>query len=146
MWNSPFKDITATALAGKWQRGNGYLSFVTDDRNTDYGRPYLGHLGNPKNRVMQHLVAIIKCEDSTLHYYIVAKGDGHCAINIIELWTLCWPDHISCHISMNACERRMAGAYAKGYSRLKRSKCYRWTGKGCGSSSKNCSRGAMSGS
>ncbi|KAB8219620.1 hypothetical protein BDV33DRAFT_191895 [Aspergillus novoparasiticus] len=81
-------------------RENGYLSFITDDRNADYWRPYVGQSVDPKRRMRQHLMAIINGAESTLHYYIIAKGAGHRAINFIKLWTLVWPDYINKHISM----------------------------------------------
>ncbi|KAF4186711.1 hypothetical protein CNMCM7927_005255 [Aspergillus lentulus] len=83
-----------------WEKDNGYLSFVTDDRNAAYWRGYVGQSENPRNRIMQHLRAIINSEQSTLHYYIVAKGAGHRAINFMKLWTLVWPDHVNKHIPM----------------------------------------------
>jgi hypothetical protein len=88
------------AATEEWEKDNGYLSFVTDDRNAAYWRGYVGQSENPRNRIMQHLRAIINSEESTLHYYVVGKGAGHRAINFMKLWTLVWPDHVNKHIPM----------------------------------------------
>lgn len=64
------------------------MDYVTDDRNPEYWRPYVGQASDPAIRISQHLNASEKNRNNTLNYYIVSEGEGFRAMNYIRLWSL----------------------------------------------------------
>ena len=75
-----------------WPLNGGYLNFVTDSRNDNYWRPYVGQSEKPWLRIQQHGRNIRKLKHDILHYYIIWVGHGYRTCNFIRLWTLILPD------------------------------------------------------
>jgi hypothetical protein len=70
----------------------GYLDYVTDDRVIDYYRPYVGQTTDGEKRIiLDHIHAVLLSQTSTLHYYIVWRGNGHRSSNFITLWAFPQP-------------------------------------------------------
>ncbi|KAK2808610.1 hypothetical protein FQN49_008697, partial [Arthroderma sp. PD_2] len=44
--------------ADSWPPHIGYLSYITDDRNPGYWRPYVGQSNDPRRRIGEHIKAI----------------------------------------------------------------------------------------
>ncbi|KAK2751804.1 hypothetical protein FQN55_009246 [Onygenales sp. PD_40] len=78
--------------ANPWPSNSGYMNFVTDLRNDNYWRPYVGQSEKPRMRIQQHTRNILALKRDTLHYYIVWKGNGQRTCNFIRLWTLVIPE------------------------------------------------------
>lgn len=92
----------------------GYLSYITDDREQEYWRPYVGQSDNLRLRIRQHIRALCNNEASTLHYFILWKGNGHRIANFIRLWAMRFPSHADKAIPMilaNILEMFMARAF-----------------------------------
>lgn len=90
------------------------MDYVTEDRDLEYWRPYIGQSNNPKHRIAQHIRAIRSGDTNTLHYYIISKGEGYRRANFLKLWTLTLPDGIDTmvHITLNnVLEMVMARAF-----------------------------------
>ncbi|GIC92158.1 uncharacterized protein Aud_008619 [Aspergillus udagawae] len=78
----------------QWPLNSGYLDYVTDDRDPDYWRPYVGQSSNTEQRIAQHVRAIRTGDTDTLHYFVIRRGDGHRTANFVRLWTLALPENV----------------------------------------------------
>ncbi|KAG2022220.1 hypothetical protein GB937_004315 [Aspergillus fischeri] len=78
----------------QWPLNSGYLDYVSDDRDPDYWRPYVGQSSNTEQRIAQHVRAIRTGDTDTLHYFVIRRGDGHRTANFIRLWTLALPENV----------------------------------------------------
>ncbi|KAL8767343.1 MAG: hypothetical protein Q9209_006106, partial [Squamulea sp. 1 TL-2023] len=70
------------------KQAGGYLDFVTDDRDVDYCRFYVGQSTGLEARMSEHSKEIYSGSVKSLHYYICALGNGHRTPNFIRLFTL----------------------------------------------------------
>lgn len=66
----------------------GYMSYVTDDRNRQYFRIYIGQSETGPRRIADHSEAIRSSHHDTLHYYIPYVGLGNRTVNFLHLWSL----------------------------------------------------------
>lgn len=72
-----------------WAPDIGYLDYVTDDRDAEYFRNYVGQATNGEVRILSnHCLNILNGHHDTLHYYIIWSGNGHRKANSVRLWTL----------------------------------------------------------
>ncbi|KAJ5284085.1 hypothetical protein N7505_002065 [Penicillium chrysogenum] len=69
-----------------WSPNGGYVDIVTDSRNSEYWRAYPGQSKYPPGRIKIHNRAILRGSKSTLHYYVIAQGQGYRAANWLKLW------------------------------------------------------------
>ncbi|KAJ5083337.1 hypothetical protein N7456_012764 [Penicillium angulare] len=66
-----------------------YMDFVTDDRNDEYFRPYVGQSFEPQKRIRQsHKRDIQENSHFSLHHFILWIGNGHRTAHFIRLWSL----------------------------------------------------------
>jgi hypothetical protein len=70
------------------------LDYVSDDRDPDYWRPYVGQSSNTEQRIAQHVRAIRTGDTDTLHYFVIRRGDGHRTANFVRLWTVSLPESV----------------------------------------------------
>ncbi|KAJ4145596.1 hypothetical protein LMH87_004442 [Akanthomyces muscarius] len=88
--------LTPTALekirlqqSEPWPLNVGYLDYVTDSRCDNYLRFYVGQTIKSTRRIMiDHCQSILKCKNSSLHYFIVWLGNGYRRANFLRLWSL----------------------------------------------------------
>ncbi|KAL3460047.1 hypothetical protein BJX64DRAFT_300957 [Aspergillus heterothallicus] len=81
-----------------WSPNGGYVDIVTDDRNREYWRAYPGQSKDP----------------STLHYYVIAQGQGYRAANWLKLWEVPKDTELSCTfraVALNILEMTMCCAF-----------------------------------
>lgn len=61
---------------------------MTDDEDSRYMGFYVGQSTQPRKRIMQHISFAAGQIPSTLHYFIICKGNGRRAMNFLRLWTI----------------------------------------------------------
>lgn len=67
----------------------GYLDFITDDRDDNWHRLYVGQCMEVLRRLVNgHAQYVLQASTSTLHYFIIWIGNGHRAANFIRLWSM----------------------------------------------------------
>ncbi|KAI1277581.1 hypothetical protein F5Y07DRAFT_407170 [Xylaria sp. FL0933] len=72
---------------GEWTGGGGYLDFVTDDRDPQWLKLYVGQYTVAVRRILrQHSQSILNGSYESLHYFILWMGNGHRAANFLRLW------------------------------------------------------------
>ncbi|KAJ5832070.1 hypothetical protein N7474_000381 [Penicillium riverlandense] len=72
-----------------WAGGSGYTNYVTDDRNDEYFRQYVGQSFQASVRIRgDHRRDIQEGHHTSLHHFILWIGNGHRTANFIRLWTL----------------------------------------------------------
>jgi hypothetical protein len=74
-------------MASRWPDACGYLDFVTDDRDPQYVRTYVGQSSQSIFWLVEHISWIRRGGFTSLHYYILQAGFGHRSANFIRLWT-----------------------------------------------------------
>jgi hypothetical protein len=77
-----------TKEGGDWNDSSmGYLDYVTDRRNPDYIRNYIGQTLQARRRLFsQHSQSILHGDTSSIHYFIIWLGNGSRSANFIKLW------------------------------------------------------------
>jgi hypothetical protein len=72
-----------------WPEEIGYVNYVTDSRCESYLPFYVGQTVQSWRRILvEHAQAIMQCDVSTLHYFILWVGNGNRQSNFIRLWTI----------------------------------------------------------
>ena len=66
----------------------GYLDYLTDDRDDEYCRFYVGQSINMPSRIRSHVVALLRGSVESLHYYIFALGKGSRKSHFLRLFRL----------------------------------------------------------
>ncbi|KGO39200.1 hypothetical protein PEX1_063420 [Penicillium expansum] len=97
-----------------WSPNGGYVDIVTDSRNHEYWRAYPGQSKEPPNRIKIHNRAILRGSRSTLHYYVIAQGQGYRAANWLKLWEVPTDTQLSCTsraVALNVLEMTMCRAF-----------------------------------
>lgn len=87
---------------------------MTDDRDENYWRVYIGQSKNPIHRIRQHIHAIYSGNSETLHYFIINRGKGYRRAGFVKLWSLIMPDYINSAVNItlnNVMEMIMARAF-----------------------------------
>ncbi|KUL81541.1 hypothetical protein ZTR_10064 [Talaromyces verruculosus] len=69
-----------------WKVDGRYLNFITDDRNPDYFRAYVGQSKFIERRKDCHIDAMIADNNTTLHYHVSSRGNGYHHPHFIQLW------------------------------------------------------------
>lgn len=90
------------------------MDIVTDSRNTEYWRAYPGQSKDPLARIKTHNRAILRGSTSTLHYYVIAQGQGCQAANWLKLWEVPKDTQLSCTsraVALNVLEMKMCCAF-----------------------------------
>lgn len=90
------------------------MDIVTDSRNNEYWRAYPGQSKEPPGRIKIHNRAILRGSRSTLHYYVIAQGQGYRAANWLKLWEVPADTQLSCTsraIALNVLEMTMCCAF-----------------------------------
>ncbi|KAB8204183.1 hypothetical protein BDV34DRAFT_226745 [Aspergillus parasiticus] len=59
-----------------WSPKGGYVDIVTDLRNEEHWRAYPGQSKGPTELIKIHNRAVLRGSKSTLHYYVIAQGQG----------------------------------------------------------------------
>ncbi|KAK6837640.1 hypothetical protein RU639_001234 [Aspergillus parasiticus] len=59
-----------------WSPKGGYVDIVTDLRNDEHWRAYPGQSKGPTELIKIHNRAVLRGSKSTLHYYVIAQGQG----------------------------------------------------------------------
>lgn len=72
----------------QWPPQSGYCDYVTDKNRQGFWRSYAGQSEEPGIRLHQHLAAIRRRKQDTLHYYFIHRGNGSRHSNFIRLWSL----------------------------------------------------------
>ena len=85
------KQLDVTRLAQttdtSWDSSMGYLSYITDDRDSRYFRLYVGQTACASRRIVsQHAQSILSGSSESLHHYIAFMGNGHRTVNFLRLW------------------------------------------------------------
>lgn len=98
-----------------WDRPHGgYLNFVTDRRDMNYWRPYIGQAGAPKIRISTHHSNVQAGHQNSLHYWIIKIGEGQRQANFIRLWTISFPPKVDDMVKLvfeNFLEKVMCRAF-----------------------------------
>ncbi|KAJ5424671.1 hypothetical protein N7445_010644 [Penicillium cf. griseofulvum] len=97
-----------------WNPNGGYVDIVTDSRNSEYWRAYPGQSKDPPCRIKIHNRAILRGSKSTLHYYVIAQGQGYRAANWLKLWEATKDTQLPCTsraVSLNILEMAMCRAF-----------------------------------
>ncbi|KAJ5208039.1 hypothetical protein N7449_002418 [Penicillium cf. viridicatum] len=97
-----------------WSRNGGHVDIVTDSRNNEYWRAYPGQSKEPPGRIKIHNRAILRGSRSTLHYYVIAQGQGYRAANWLKLWEVPRDTQLSCTsrpVALNVLEMTMCRAF-----------------------------------
>lgn len=121
--------ITPSALdhtltqQGLWmdrEMHTGYCDYITDDRDPDYFRLYIGQTNNSVRRVvLTHAQCILRGEYSSLHYFILWMGNGHRAANFLRLWSFSQQaDSESSQLRNNILESLFCRAFGSHYGSL----------------------------
>lgn len=71
-----------------WNDSGGYLSFVQDARNERYMRFYVGQSFVLRQRIPYHMHQIGRGSTKSLHYFLLAMGEGHRYTSFLKLWEL----------------------------------------------------------
>lgn len=90
------------------------MDIVTDSRNNEYWRAYPGQSKEPPGRIKIHNRAILRGSRSTLHYYVIAQGQGYRAANWLKLWEVPRDTQLSCTsraVALNVLEMTMCRAF-----------------------------------
>lgn len=66
----------------------GYLDYLTDDRDDDYCRFYVGQSTNMRSRIRKYTMALVSGSVESLHYYIYALGKGSRKSHFLQLFRL----------------------------------------------------------
>lgn len=67
----------------------GYLDAITDDRDVDYLRLYVGQSKGLENRIYDtHRLEILMFSTKSLHYFILWLGNGHRKDRFLQLWSV----------------------------------------------------------
>lgn len=66
----------------------GYLEYLTDDRDNNYCRFYVGQSTNMPSRICGYAVALMSRSVASLHYYICSLGKGSRKSHFLELFRL----------------------------------------------------------
>lgn len=74
-------DIFKVSLVSSQSPNGGYVDIVTDSRNSEVWRAYPGQSKPPPGCIQTHNRALLRRSTSTLHYYVIAQGQGHRAAN-----------------------------------------------------------------
>jgi hypothetical protein len=70
-----------------WNEPMGYFDYITDARNPEYTRGYVGQCVNAQRRLIsQHAQEILRGSTRSLHYFIAWMGNGMRSVNFIRLW------------------------------------------------------------
>jgi hypothetical protein len=70
-----------------WETPMGYLDFVTDSRDREWLRLYVGQCVEVLRRVVNgHAQSILKTSIDSLHYFMIWLGNGSRSANFIRLW------------------------------------------------------------
>ncbi|KAJ5832016.1 hypothetical protein N7474_000327, partial [Penicillium riverlandense] len=109
--------VSQSQESNPWPHSNGgYLDYVTNLRDKDYWRPYVGQSSDLAQRIPQHCRAIRLGKSGALHYYIITKkpaADFRLA-NFIRLWVIESPwetDDLIIHAFENFLEMTFARAF-----------------------------------
>ncbi|GAB1208781.1 hypothetical protein APSETT445_007542 [Aspergillus pseudonomiae] len=97
-----------------WSPNGGYVDIVTDLRNNEYWRAYPGQSKNPSDRIKTHNRAVLRGSRSTLHYYVIAQGQGYRVANWLKLWEVPNNLQLSCTsraVALNILEMTMCRAF-----------------------------------
>lgn len=97
-----------------WLADSGYLNIVTDDRDENYWRIYIGQSKNPIHRIRQHVRAIHSGNSDTLHYFVINQGKGYRRASFVKLWSIMMPDYVNSAVNItlnNITEMTMARAF-----------------------------------
>ncbi|KAH8821080.1 hypothetical protein F5884DRAFT_867049 [Xylogone sp. PMI_703] len=75
----------------EWVRSKescGYYAFITDDRNLQYFRSYVGQTKCARNRIVYgHIQSNLNGDYTTLFYFIAWLGNGHRILNFRRRWS-----------------------------------------------------------
>ncbi|KAJ5715261.1 uncharacterized protein N7483_012442 [Penicillium malachiteum] len=72
-----------------WTAAMGYLDFITDNRDWEWYRLYVGQCINSLRRIINgHAQQILKAEYGSLHHFMVWLGNGSQSANFIRLWMI----------------------------------------------------------
>lgn len=71
-----------------WPSNSGYLDFLTDSRNLDYWRPYVGQTVTPLARITRHIQTMKIGDKTSLHYYVFNNVPESRCWNFVRLWTI----------------------------------------------------------
>lgn len=66
----------------------GYLSYITDTRNRQHLRFYIGQLKKLSIRIQQHIYAMSQEHNTALHYHVTLKYPKYLSANFIRLWSM----------------------------------------------------------
>ncbi|KAK1139819.1 hypothetical protein N8T08_011144 [Aspergillus melleus] len=97
-----------------WSPNGGYVDIVTDLRNNEYWRAYRGQSKGPAGRIKTHNRAILRGSRSTLHYHVIAQGQGYRAANWLKLWEVPKDAQLSTTsraVALNVLEMTMCRAF-----------------------------------
>lgn len=71
-----------------WPEAGGYVDGITDDRDSSYFRGYVGQSSRLPIRIsIEHPSEIRNGSTRTLHYFVLARGQGHRYANFLRLWS-----------------------------------------------------------
>ena len=82
------QEAQGTAIRDPRPGSKGYCNFVSDDRDDQYLRFYIGQATVLVFRIYYHSLAILKGKADTLQYYILQLGNGSRTANFLLLWDL----------------------------------------------------------
>ncbi|KAL1859594.1 hypothetical protein VTK73DRAFT_7567 [Phialemonium thermophilum] len=72
-----------------WSSMGGYLDAITDDRDKNYLRLYVGQSKGLPNRIFDtHRLQMLMFSTKSLHYFIVWLGNGHRQARFVQLWAV----------------------------------------------------------
>lgn len=71
-----------------WNGNIGYMSFITDERDTDYNRRYIGQTNDAQRTIIrQHCQNLLSKSTCSLPRFIIWVGNGNRTANFIRLWS-----------------------------------------------------------
>lgn len=69
-----------------WNDSGGYLNFIHDERSGVYMRFYVGQSFVLRRRIPYHVHQILLGSTQSLHYFLLAKGEGNRNSCFLKLW------------------------------------------------------------